>query len=108
VELAEADNRLLAGQDQLRPFGVGNTTPVWASAGVRVLGRPRVVGKGHLKLLLAAGGAQREAIAWGMAERPLPEGPLDVCFQLKQDSYLGQDRLTLVVQDFRPAVPAAS
>ncbi len=103
MDLAEADDRLWTGLEQLRPFGVGNTTPVWASTGVRVVGRPRLVGKGHLKLMVAAGGAQREAMGWGMGEREVPEGPLDICYQLKRDTYLGQEKLVLTLQDFRPA-----
>ena len=103
MDLAEADDRLWNGLEQLRPFGVGNTTPVWASSGVRVVGRPRLVGKGHLKLMVAAGGVQREAMGWGMGDREVPEGALDICYQLKRDSYLGQDKVVLILQDFRPA-----
>jgi single-stranded-DNA-specific exonuclease len=103
MDLAEADDRLWDGLEQLRPFGVGNTTPIWASARVRLVGRPRVVGKGHLKLVVAGGGVQREAMGWGMGDRALPDGPLDITYQLKRDHYLGQDKLVLTLQDFRPA-----
>ena len=103
MDLAEADDRLLSGLEQLKPFGVGNTTPVWGSAGVRMVGRPRQVGKGHLKFMLASGGAQREAMGWSMADREIPEGPLDICYQMKRDHFMGQDKLVLVLQDFRPA-----
>lgn len=103
MDLSEADERLWASLEQLRPFGVGNTTPVWASTGVRVVGRPRVVGKGHLKLILASGAMQREAMGWGMADREVPEGALDICYQLKRDNFMGQDKLALTLQDIRPA-----
>lgn len=103
LALDEVDDALADAMDRLRPFGVGNTTPVWAARAVRVVGPPRVVGQGHLKLLLAAGGRQIEAMGWGMAERPLPEGPLDVAFQLKRDRFRGQERLVLHLQDFRSA-----
>jgi single-stranded-DNA-specific exonuclease len=103
LALDEVDDALADAMDRLRPFGVGNTTPVWAARAVRVVGPPRVVGQGHLKLLLAGGGRQVEAMGWGMAERPLPEGPLDVAFQLKRDRFRGQERLVLHLQDFRAA-----
>lgn len=103
MDLAEADERVWSSMEQLRPFGVGNTTPVWASSGVRLVGRPRLVGKGHLKLILASGGVQREAMGWGMADREVPEGSLDVCYQLKRDTFMGQNKLALTIQDFRPA-----
>lgn len=103
MELGDADERMMKALDQMRPFGFGNSTPVWAAAGLRLLGPPRVVGQGHLKMAFAAGGVQREAIAWGMGSRPVPDGPMDVAFQLRRESYLGRERLVLNVQDFRPA-----
>jgi single-stranded-DNA-specific exonuclease len=101
--LDEVDDALADALDRMRPFGVGNATPVWGARGVRVVGAPRVVGKGHLKLLLAAGSRQIEAMGWGMGERALPEGPLDVAFQIKRDRFRGQERLVLHLQDLRPA-----
>ena len=101
--LDEVDDTLAGALDRMRPFGVGNTTPVWGARAVRVVGAPRVVGKGHLKLLLAAGSRQLEAMGWGMGERALPPGPLDIAFQIKRERFRGQERLVLHLQDFRPA-----
>jgi single-stranded-DNA-specific exonuclease len=106
LSLNEVDEAMLDGLDRLRPFGVGNTTPVWASSGVRLAAPPRVVGKGHLKMLLAAGGRQYDAIAWGMADRDIPAGPLDVAYQIKRDEYLGQTRISLHIQDIRASARA--
>lgn len=103
IGLDEVDNDLISAMDRMRPFGLGNSTPVWAARSVRVVGVPRVVGQGHLKLLLATGGRQIEAMGWGMAGRLLPSGPMDVAFQVKRDRYRGQERLVLHLQDFRPA-----
>lgn len=103
MELGEADERMMQALDQMRPFGFGNSTPVWAAAGLRLVGPPRVVGQGHLKLMLASGGVQREAMGWGLGARPIPDGPLDVAFQLRRESYQGRERLVLNVQDFRPS-----
>ena len=101
VDLREADERLMTGLDRMRPFGFGNPTPVWAARGVRVVGQPRVVGGKHLKMALASGGTQREAIAFGAGDRQLPVGPIDVAFQLQRNSYQGRDTLQFNVQDFR-------
>jgi single-stranded-DNA-specific exonuclease len=103
MELGEADERMMEALEQMRPFGFGNSTPVWAAGGLRLVGPPRVVGQGHLKLMLASGGVQREAIGWGLGARPIPDGPLDVAFQLRRESYQGRERLVLNVQDFRPS-----
>ena len=66
-----------------------------------MLGKPRPVGKGHLKFMVGSGGAQREAIAFNFGERAVPEGPMDVAFQLKKDSYQGREKLVMNVQDLR-------
>jgi single-stranded-DNA-specific exonuclease len=101
VTLEEADEALREAQDRLRPFGVGNVTPVWAISGARVEGPPREVGKGHLKMRLVQGATAREAIGFGMAGRTLPAGPLDVAFTLKLNHYQGRRILQLHLQDFR-------
>lgn len=107
IALDEVDDRLLAALDRMRPFGVGNPTPVWAAREVRLAESPRVVGKGHLKMLIASGGRQYEAMGWGMGDRAIPDGPLDIAFQPKRDRFLGVDRIVLHIQDFRPASAAA-
>lgn len=104
LALAEVDDALAGAMDRLRPFGMGNPTPIWASRAVRLVGQPRIVGQGHLKMLLAGGGVQREAIAWNMGEREMPDGPIDVAFQLKRETYLGREKIVLEVQDFRSAL----
>ena len=49
------------------------------------------------------GGKQREAIGFGMGEREVPDGPLDIAFNLILNRYNGQEYLQLHLQDFRPA-----
>ncbi len=103
LDLEEADDRLCGEIDQLRPFGCGHATPVWAARRLSVVGRPQVVGRKHLKFRVAAGSVIREAIAFGRGEDTLPEGQLDVAFQLRRDEFQGRSQLVLNVQDFRPA-----
>ena len=101
----EADSRLLECTLKLRPFGMGNPTPVWGIGGARVVGVPRVVGKGgeHLKMTIAAGGSEWDAIAFRMGDRDVPDGPLDVLFRLEENTFRGRTTLQLNVQDFRPS-----
>lgn len=103
VALDEVDDALADALGRMRPFGVGNPTPNWGARGVRLLGPPRVVGQNHLKLLLAAGGRQLEAMGWGMGDRTLPDSPLDIVFQLRRDRFRDQERLVLHLQDVRAA-----
>jgi len=107
ITLGEADQTLLESIEQLRPMGLGNPTPVWGVRGVTVVGNPRIVGKNHLKLTLAGGASQCDAIAFGMAGRDVPSGLLDVLFHLQENNYLGRRSIQLNIKDFRAATAEA-
>lgn len=104
--LSEADQSLMKALDKLKPFGEGNRAPVFAARGLGVVGVPRIVKDLHLKMTLACGGAQMEAIAFGMAGRVLPDGPIDVAFSLSRNSYGGRETLQMEMKDFRAAQQA--
>jgi len=103
VPLAEADERLYDAVELLRPFGKDNPTPVWASHDVQVLGTPRVVGSNHLKLTFGAQGMRMDAIGFGMGRREIPDGPIDVAFQLQKNTFRGVESLEMKLRDFRAA-----
>ena len=69
IDLADADARLLAALDILRPFGTGNPMPVLGVRNVRTVGHPRRVGQDHLKMLLTCGSERLDAIGFGMGAR---------------------------------------
>ncbi len=102
ITLGEADIDLLKAVEDLRPLGIGNPTPIWGTRGVRLVGKPRVVGKNHLKLEVAAGGTQVDAIAFGMAGREIPDGALDILYHVQENGYLGNRSIQLNIKDFRP------
>jgi single-stranded-DNA-specific exonuclease len=106
VGLGEIDEAFLAAQDRLRPFGEGNPTPAWGARGVEVVGRPRVVGDGHLKMMLGDQGASFDTIAFGMGNRDVPDGPIDVVFSAGRNVYMGRESIQLRVRDFRAAFSA--
>ncbi len=101
IDMAEIDDRMLEAVEALRPFGLGNPKPVWAVRGARLLGPPRIVGRGHVKMLVTAGAAQREAIGFGMGDREIPDGPIDLAFRLNRNEYMGRTTIQLVLEDFR-------
>lgn len=101
VDLAEADNRLFESSQRIRPFGHSNPTPVWASQGVRVVGEPRVVGKHHIRMRLASDGVQMDAIGFGLGDREVPPGLIDIAYQLRMNDFQGRQSLQLNLQDFR-------
>jgi single-stranded-DNA-specific exonuclease len=86
------------------PFGIGNPAPVLAVRGARILGAPRIVGQGGLKLWLASRHGAIEALGWNMADRIGEFGDgdtVDVAFRLERDTYMGQDKLVAKVCDIR-------
>ncbi|MFH0908473.1 MAG: DHHA1 domain-containing protein [bacterium] len=103
IEAREAGEDLFEAMGRMRPFGLGNPRPVWGLRGVKVVGRPRVVGGKHLRLTLASGGKTWDAIAFGMGDRAIPPGPLDIAFHLQKNTYGGRNDLEFNVQDFRAA-----
>ena len=101
LDLNQADESLLNALERLRPFGQGNPRPVLAVREARVVNSPQKVGANHLRLTLESRGTRRSAIAFGMADRGIPEGPVDVAFYLQRNSYMGNDSLQLNIQDIR-------
>ncbi len=106
LELPAADLALADLFQHLGPHGIGNPRPVFIGHGLRVVGEPREVGRGHLKLTLAEDGASCPAIGFGLAERFAPRdligARVDVLFQLTVNDYRGRRSAQLRLLDLRP------
>ena len=107
IPLSRADRELHDLLRHMAPFGAGNPRPVLASPGVRLSGVSRVGDDGaHLRARLAGGGAELQAIGFGMgerAERLTPESRWDVAYQLVEDRWKGRSRLQARLRGLRPA-----
>jgi len=105
VRLPEVNAELFGLLRHFGPFGVGNPTPVFYARRVGVVGYPRIVGDGHLKLDLVQGGARLGAIGFGMADRlhtvNLARGPIDVAFQLQENRWNGRVEVQARLIDVR-------
>jgi len=103
------DDRMAGLHDMLRhagPHGLGNPAPVFVARGVDAGGRMRVVGDGHAKLRLRQGGPAFDAIGFRMAARIQQldlSAPIDIAFQIQQDTWNGTARLQLRLLDVRAA-----
>jgi single-stranded-DNA-specific exonuclease len=102
ITLDQATQELLEAIESLRPLGTGNQTPLFAARNLKVVGKPRIVGKNHLKLTLGDGKRDIDAIAFGMGDYELGKGPLDSVFQVQVNNYMGEKTIQLNVRDFRP------
>ena len=105
ISLGEVDRELYDQSLRLGPFGMGNPKPVWGARHVQVAGNPRRVGKegAHLKLLLAAGRTQLDAIGFGLGPCDLPVDPIDILFEIAEDTYRGHGQLQLILKDLAPS-----
>lgn len=107
VAIERADDDLEKMLRHFEPFGIGNPTPVLVARGVSLAAPPKVVGKDGLKLRLATGGGELEAIGWGMSGR-LGEfnmsTPVDIAFRLERDEYRGVSRLQARIADVCPHI----
>jgi len=103
--LGSLDRSFFEAVNRLRPFGIGNPEPVWCARRVRVLGAPRTVGRdhAHLRMRVADGGTEMDAVGFGLGQREVPEGELDIAFRVRENHYGGRPRLELHLKDFRRA-----
>lgn len=102
VELSAAQivESLVLELERLKPFGMGNPEPVFLLKGAEV-SESRVLKGGHLKLKLSCGGRSFDAIGFGLADRDLSSGRVDLLFSPGINVWKGKSLLQLVVKDLR-------
>lgn len=94
--------------DSLEPFGAGWARPVFVTRNLRVVGHPRVLKERHLKMCVAdERGHTMEALWWGAAEASETisngHGFVDLAYQIEKNTWRGETRLQLIVQDLHRA-----
>ena len=112
VRLADVTVISVRQLDRLGPFGEANPRPLFSAAGVSTAEPPKRMGEGknHLSLRLRHHGAVIRAVAFGRGEwaDEIAEhaGPLDVCFAPVVNTFRGQQRVELMLKDWRPSSAA--
>ena len=91
---------------RLEPFGAGWPRPVFLTRGLRVVGEPRVVKERHLKIRVAGPeGRAHDALWWGgvaaCAATPRPGQSIELAYSLETNTWRGETRPQLVVEDMR-------
>lgn len=104
ITLDDLSDEFLNAQDRLMPFGHHNPIPVWAVRNLHIekfqkVGRD----KKHLRMLFRTPSGMQDAIGFGLGGRGIPEGPVDIAFQLRRNVFRGEERLQLMIQDLRPS-----
>lgn len=92
------------------PFGMGNPDPIWLVQSAELL-NIGIIGKEkiHAKLRVRQGGQTREVLCWRFTDLYPgllgPDAPrwVDLCVQLKEDTWQGERRLQILLLDAQPA-----
>jgi len=90
---------------RMEPFGRGNDQPVLRIPQAQLL-RYTTMGqnRNHLKISAKAGNRQIEAVCWGAADRSreiVMCRSIDLVGRLEINTWNGQDRLQMILDDFR-------
>ncbi|MDP2660174.1 MAG: single-stranded-DNA-specific exonuclease RecJ, partial [Dehalococcoidia bacterium] len=103
VKLSELNWSVMESFQGLAPFGKGNPQPTFLSEGIRVL-ECRKVGNSHLRLRLHDGKLTWPAVAFGLGcfDMPATGSRLDIVFRLTVDTWNGEKKLQLEIEDMRP------
>ncbi|HEY0030974.1 MAG TPA: single-stranded-DNA-specific exonuclease RecJ [Bacteroidia bacterium] len=92
---------------QFEPFGPGNMSPVFMSAGLEDKGYVRIVGNNHLKMDIQSAGDPKESfssIAFGQAQHfdaVLRKRVFTACYAIEENEYNGKVSLQLNVKDMK-------
>lgn len=105
LDLSDIDMRFWKLMSQFEPFGPGNLRPTFVSRGVRVVGVPTIVGKGHLKMKVTQNGSGVfDVIGFNMHEympmiRNAGEHGIDIAYSLEENYWNGRRSLQIRLRD---------
>ncbi len=113
LRLEQIDRRFWAILSQFAPYGPSNLNPVFRASGLRVVGRPRNVGResDHLSFTVKQDGSRAiEVIGFGLGDRldlvteSRENGlPLEMLFNVQMRTWNGTTRMQLKAKDVRQA-----
>ena len=103
ITLDELDEVMVRWINDLEPYGPGNTRPIFASMGVKVLETfPMGREQQHLRLRVETNGAQFTALAFNQAEKWQANTQYaDLAFTVMNDSFRGKGAIALRLLDFK-------
>ncbi len=104
VKFTDLDSHFFSTFSLLVPFGVGNPKPLFVAEDVEVASDPQVLQRKHLKFLARRDGRLFEAVGWDKADwaHVLKRGArISLAFSLLVSEYLGEERVSLSVEDIR-------
>jgi len=107
ISAQNLDLSLVTDLGALEPFGAGNPKPVFTTRGLVVRSEPTIMKEKHIKLFLTDDGSRNfEAVWWNGVEKSqgqtlTPRSRIELAYTLEANSWQGNTRLQLVVEDLR-------
>jgi single-stranded-DNA-specific exonuclease len=89
LDASEVSEALYRELEQVAPFGRKNPEPVFLLRAARFARPARTFGTNHFKLFLQGADGECEAVAFGMADRPLPRDGCTLAGVLDWSDYTG-------------------
>ena len=102
LSLSEIGWPLYKEVQQLAPFGIGNSQPLFAMKGIKAR-RVKALKKGGIRMELFDGnGASIDAVGFGLGVKPEDiRGPVDVAFHLQENHWRGVTSLEIRLRDLK-------
>ncbi|GFO60357.1 single-stranded-DNA-specific exonuclease RecJ [Geomonas silvestris] len=100
IGAGEITESLVEELERMRPFGMANPEPLFLVRGAAV-SSSRVLKGGHLKLQISLGGRSFDAIGFGLAEKEVTGGRVDLLCTPGINVWNGKSSLQLTVKDLR-------
>jgi single-stranded-DNA-specific exonuclease len=106
VDFGDINSSLLDVLSLFSPFGLGNPKPLFLAEQAEIVSHPKKIQGKHCKFLVKQNGKIFESIAWGKgdwADKVAEGDNMDIIFSLQVSEYLGEERLTLFLEDAKKA-----
>ena len=106
VDFTDINLAILEILSLLSPFGLGNPKPVFLTEKAEIIAPPKKIQGKHSKFLVQKNGRIFESIAWRKGEwaDELNTGDrVDLVYSLMTSEYLGEERVTLSLEDIKIA-----
>jgi single-stranded-DNA-specific exonuclease len=104
--LGDFDDRTILQLEKLGPFGEGNPRPLFASRGVRLIGKPRIIGGNgeHLQFAVKDARGSMACVAFGMAslEKKLLETDyFSIAYEPQMNEFRNRSTPQFIIRDIQ-------
>ena len=106
IDFGDINRKVLDILSSLSPFGLGNPKPLFLTEKAEVVSPPKKVQGRHCKFLVQKNGRVFESIGWrkgDWADEIWTGDRIDIVYSLMISEYLGEEKLTLSLEDVKRA-----